>query len=296
MFGSMWNRRRFLKVLGTTAVAASVSSKTFGENVSAVSIVVDPADEIAGLKPVQWALEQLVQALKARGVAVAQVAKAQDVSDGRMWIMAADARSSAAKRMLSDAKASVADAPEALGLIALSSGGKHGLLACGHDPRGLVYALTELVDLVQNVADPIAALGAVETTVEQPANEVRSMTRLFCSNAEDLPWYNDRAMWPVYFDTLATQRFNRFNLAFGIGYDFISKVTDAYFLFTYPFLLKVPGYNVRVPELPDEERDRNLEMLKYIGEQCVMRGLEFRVGLWMHGYKWINSQIGRAHV
>jgi hypothetical protein len=61
MFGSMWNRRRFLKVLSTTAVAASVSSKTFGENVSAVSIVVDPADEIAGLKPVQWALEQLVQ-------------------------------------------------------------------------------------------------------------------------------------------------------------------------------------------------------------------------------------------
>ncbi|HEV2485943.1 MAG TPA: hypothetical protein VGT08_10450 [Terracidiphilus sp.] len=30
-------------------------------------------------------------------------------------------------------------------------------------------------------------------------------------------------------------------------------------------------------------------MLKYIGEQCVMRGLEFRMGLWMHGYQWINS-------
>jgi hypothetical protein len=136
---------------------------------------------------------------------------------------------------------------------------------------------------------PIATLKAVETTIETPANEVRSMMRSFCSDVEDKPWYNDRAMWPAYFDMLATQRFNRFNLAFGIGYDFIRQVTDAYFEFTYPFLLKVPGYNVRVPQLPDAERDSNLEMLKYIGEQCVMRGLEFHVGLWMHGYEWIDS-------
>ena len=88
---------------------------------------------------------------------------------------------------------------------------------------------------------------------------------------------------------LAAQRFNRFNLGFGIGYDFIRNVTDAYFLFTYPFLLDVPGYKVRVPQLANEERDRNLEMLKYISEQCVARGLEFHVGLWMHGYEWIDS-------
>ena len=96
-------------------------------------------------------------------------------------------------------------------------------------------------------------------------------------------------MWPKYFDMLVTQRFNRFNLAFGIGYDFIRKVTDAYFLFTYPFLLQVPGYQVHVPQLTDAERDRNLAMLQYISEQCVMRGLEFHVGLWMHGYVWIDS-------
>lgn len=289
MFESIWNRRRFLKMLGTTAAAASVSSKGFSENAFAVSIVVDPADEVAATKPVQWAVEQLARALKARGASVSQVGKPQGASNGIMWIMVADAKSPAAQQILRDAKASVADTPEALGLVAVNSAGKRGLLVCGHDSRGLVYALTELADLVQNSADPIAALGAVKTTVEQPANEVRSITRLFCSNVEDLPWYNDRAMWPEYFDMLATQRFNRFNLAFGIGYDFISKVTDGYLLFTYPFLLKVPGYNVHVPQLPDEERDRNLEMLKYIGEQCVMRGLEFRVGLWMHGYEWINS-------
>jgi hypothetical protein len=66
-------------------------------------------------------------------------------------------------------------------------------------------------------------------------------------------------------------------------------VTDGYFLFAYPFLLSVPGYNVRVPQLPDSERDRNLEMLKFISEEAVARGLQFQLGIWMHGYEWLNS-------
>ncbi|HCC58339.1 MAG TPA: hypothetical protein DEQ47_13990, partial [Solibacterales bacterium] len=113
--------------------------------------------------------------------------------------------------------------------------------------------------------------------------------RLFTSEVHDKPWYNDREMWPQYLTMLAMHRFNRFNLSFGIGYDFLQNVTDAYFLFTYPFLLAVPGYNVRVPQLPDAERDSNLAILKFISEQTVARGMDFQLGLWMHGYKWLNS-------
>ena len=51
-----------------------------------------------------------------------------------------------------------------------------------------------------------------------------------------------------------------------------------YFLFAYPFLLAVPGYDVRVPQLPDAERDRNLEMLRFIAEQTVARGLRVPAG------------------
>ena len=96
-------------------------------------------------------------------------------------------------------------------------------------------------------------------------------------------------MWPQYLTMLAANRFNRFHLAFGIGYDFLTHVTDAYFLFAYPFLLSVPGYNVRVPQLSDAERDRNLATLRYISEQTAARGLHFQLGLWMHGYQWIDS-------
>jgi hypothetical protein len=51
----------------------------------------------------------------------------------------------------------------------------------------------------------------------------------------------------------------------------------------------VPGYNVHVPQLPDTERDRNLEMLRFISEQTVARGMQFQLGIWMHGYEWLDS-------
>src|SRR5207249_263661 len=63
----------------------------------------------------------------------------------------------------------------------------------------------------------------------------------------------------------------------------------SYFVFSYPYFLDIPGYKVRATNLADAERDHNLEMLKYISEQTVARGLDFQLGLWMHGYEWTNS-------
>jgi hypothetical protein len=123
----------------------------------------------------------------------------------------------------------------------------------------------------------------------KPANAVRSIQRLFVSEVEDKPWFYDREMWPRYLAMLAENRFSRFNLSFGIGYDFLRGVTDAYALFAYPFFLDVPGYKVRAANLPDAERDRNLATLRYISDQTAAHGLQFQLGLWMHGYVWENS-------
>src|SRR5690349_6749231 len=99
------------------------------------------------------------------------------------------------------------------------------------------------------------ALAAAPLTAQPaaPANRVRSIQRLFASEVEDKPWFYDREMWPRYLAMLAENRFSRFNLSFGIGYDFLRAVTDAYFLFAYPFLLDVPGYKVRAAHLSDAE-------------------------------------------
>jgi len=130
---------------------------------------------------------------------------------------------------------------------------------------------------------------ALQAQERRPANAVRGIMRLFVSETEDKPWFYDREMWPRYFDMLARNQFNRFHLAFGIGYDFLRQVTDAYCLFPYPFFLDVPGYRVRARQLRTEERDRNLETLQYISGQAAERGLHFQLGLWMHGYQWENS-------
>ncbi|MGH8694609.1 MAG: hypothetical protein ACREVM_10330 [Burkholderiales bacterium] len=109
------------------------------------------------------------------------------------------------------------------------AGGRPVLLACGSDVRGLVYAVLELADL--------PALDIRSPMVERPANAVRSVARCFVSEVEDKPWYNDRSMWPPYLSMLAAQRFNRFSLTFGIGYDFTRNIRNCYFHFAYPFLL-----------------------------------------------------------
>jgi len=285
-----WSRRRFLQTAGSLAALASTEIKgVAATGLRGVSLALDPADPIAGAPESIWAANELEQSLAAKGVKILRCQRAAQANAGDLCIVAAGSGAAISMEVLHASSASVASAPESLGIFPGEAGGRKVILACGHDARAMVYALLDLADRVQNSADPITALARVTPHAERPANQVRSITRLFTSDVEDKPWYNDREMWPQYLTMLATQRFNRFNLAFGIGYDFIRQVTDAYFLFTYPFLLSVPGYNVRVPQLPDAERDHNLEMLRYIGEQTVARGMEFHIGLWMHGYEWIDS-------
>jgi hypothetical protein len=281
-------RRHFVKLAGITAIG--VSSIGFHEFHSRkVSIITDPADPVAGSLPVQWAVKELETSLQSHGIIVRRYEKPGKTISGDINIIVAGSDSPLALKLLKETGANIPSVPEALGLLPVKSVGRQFLLACGYDQRGLVYALLELADRVQNSVQPLDSLNIREPVIERPANVIRSLNRLFVSDVEDKPWYNDREMWPKYLTLLTTQRFNRFNLSLGIGYDFLQNVTDGYFLFAYPFLLSVPGYNVRVPQLPDSERDRNLEMLKFISEETRARGIQFQLGIWMHGYQWLNS-------
>ncbi len=163
------------------------------------------------------------------------------------------------------------------------------IVAAGRDARGLMYAVLELAERVQLAGDPLRALASPAPLVEQPFNAVRAIGRPFVSNVEDTPWFNDRAFWPAYFGMLARQRVNRFHLALGFGYDTLRWVTDAYLLFPYPFLVGVPGYDVRAADLSDGERGRNLASLQYISHEAAAHGIDFQLGVWTHGYVWDDS-------
>ncbi len=275
------SRRQFVQSsAGAAAAVAIAAAATRG-----VAIIVDPADAVASSGAARWAAGELQRSLTERGAAAHVFENAAQAPAADLRIVAAGMAWPGAAAALKTAGARAEAVPEALALCQ----GKEGVWACGHDARGLTYALLELADRVRNAADPLAALAVPKPVTERPANTIRSITRLFTSDVEDKPWYNDREMWPAYLSMLAAQRFNRFSLALGIGYDFLDGVTDAYFLFAYPFLLSLPGYNVRVPQLPDAERDRNLEMLRFIAEQTAACGMDFQLGIWMHGYRWNAS-------
>ena len=282
------SRRRFVKIAGISALWLS-SLSYFNFKTKRVSIVIDPADITAGSPPSQWAIKELEKSLIDRGIDLNRYSKLSQAGSDDLIIVAAGSDSSTAHQLLKDAKTSIPAKTEALGLVPVNANEKQILLACGYDVRGLVYALLELADRVQYSNRPLDSLNIKKPVIEQPANSIRSIAKLFVSEVEDKPWFYDRKMWEQYLTMAATQRFNRFNLSMGIGYDFLQNVTDGYFLFAYPFFLSVPGYNVRVPQLPDEERERNLEMLKFISNQAAARGIQFQLGIWMHGYEWLNS-------
>ncbi len=132
---------------------------------------------------------------------------------------------------------------------------------------------------------------------------MRCVSRYFCSEVEDKPWFYDRNFWPGYLDALAASRFNRFCLAFGLEYDFPTGVTSDYLHFLYPYLVEVPGYDVRVMQLAAadgtvlpaplplsaEERKRNFDALRSIAAETAARGLHFQLGIWGHAYQWTDS-------
>jgi hypothetical protein len=160
----------------------------------------------------------------------------------------------------------------------------NGLDISAAGERGFVYAILELAQRADQ-----AHFGITSRLSESPANAVRSVARFFVSDAEDKSWYNDRGFWAEYLTMLAANRFNRFNLTLGIGYDFARQIRDCYFHFPYPFLLDVKGYQVRAKGLPDDERDGNFAMLKFIAKETVARGLQFHLALWTHAYQWTDS-------
>lgn len=260
---------------------------------SLLDIVRDPRDEDTGAPPVTWAMERLRAAFVSRGGSARVVDDGQTASDAAV-VTVAGARSGVAAEALERAGLDVPAVPESLAIApAPSPSSDASWLVCGADPRGLMYAMLELADRVEHGADPLAALQIRSPIVERPANAVRSVARLFCSDVEDLPWFHSEGFWRRYLSMLASQRFNRFSLTLGLGYNYNRGVSDAYLYFAYPFLLSVPGYVVRVPQLPAEERERNLTMLRFISEQAGARGLDFQLGLWTHAYEWIDSPDAR---
>jgi hypothetical protein len=287
------SRRRFLtqSSLGVVglAVSSGLSSKLFGAVASGVSIVVPTDDTIAQSIQAQWAIGQLKQAIEGMGGTVQIVASLSGVGIGDLIVVVA-ARSSP---LAIQTGANLPTTKEAMAIVPGTLSGKAVTLASGNEARGLVYSILELVDRVLSLDSVAVALTVTKATMEESHNEVRSICRSFQSDIEDKPWFNDKAFWIEYLSMLAAERVNRFNLSFGLGYNFgnpTTKADDDYLLFVYPFLVSVAG--VSVANLPATERDANLAMLKFISDECARRSIDFQLGLWCHSIVYGSASHG----
>jgi hypothetical protein len=275
------NRREFLIQTGAVAAGclvggvpvagAPAGSSRANRAGTGVAIICDPADPVVSAPPSQWGLAQLRQALAARELTVRNCTRLDEASPGDACIVVTAGTSALAR----DAGLVAPTAPEVLTIVAGRLGAREVLVVSGSDRRGLLFALTEIAEAVALADDPRSALRPPLPLLERPANPVRSVMRVFASDREDKIWFNDRDFWQRYLSLLAAQRFNRFNLAFGLGYDSPVNLRDTYFHFAYPFLVAVPGYSVAVSNFTDIEAERNLEMLRFISDEAAARGLGF---------------------
>ena len=293
-------RREFLRLAGA-ASTVSLSRGAMAQAVRGIVITIDTTDPVAGAAPVRWAAEQLRMALTAKG-AWCRVVTPPLHARGAAFYVVVNATALTPSRNAPHASAGPLGA-ESFVLAAGRQEGVPATIVSGSDVRGYVYGLLELAERVQFGANPAQALRLTKPIEEKTSNEIRCVSRYFCSELEDKPWLYDRDFWPGYLDVLATSRFNRFCLGFGLEYDFPKGVTSDYLHFPYPYLLDVPGYDTRVLQLraPDgkvlpapiplgaAEREKNLQALQFIAAQTAARGLHFQLGIWTHAYEWTDS-------
>jgi hypothetical protein len=289
-------RRTFLQTAGAAAgFGIQFSPRAAAQKPPApVTIILDLSDPVAASPPAKWAVTELFNRLQAHGVLVRLVGSVAESGRGEICIVVSGPAFTPPAVIPPGARPPAA--PESFCIANATIGGRRVILAAGRDARGIVYALLELADRADYEDSLETALRIESRIVEQPANRIRSVLKPFVSEVEDKPWFYDRGAWNDYLTMLATHRFNRLNLSFGIGYDFVNEIRDSYFHFAYPFFLNVPGYKVEVTVakragekpvlLTDKERERNLSLLQYISAAAAERGLDFQLGLWTHAWNF----------
>jgi hypothetical protein len=301
-------RRDFLKLAGAASVHG-LSRSAEGASLRRIAIVFDPQDAIASSSPVRRAADQLRKDSLARGLTCELVQSADQVAGLNLCIVVAPRNSSLANGF--PPPSAVQHKADSTFLAAGHLGHTSALLVSGIGQRGFIYGLLELAERVRFASDPEAGLHLSEPVAEEPANEVRAVGRYFCSELEDKVWYFDKNFWREYLDVIIASRFNRFTLAYGLEYDFPRGVTDDYLHFPYPYLVEVPGYSqvhvlqLASPEgkrlaspvlLPTSEREKNMEMLRFIAAETGARGLHFQLGIWTHAYEWTASPNAYHHI
>jgi len=158
------------------------------------------------------------------------------------------------------------------------------LVASGGRVRGSVYALTELAARWRT----IRMRRCIDQSLgEKPANAVRSVMRSLPARSRTrLVYDRDSLARYRYCSMLVAQRFQP--LSTWLSAWAMTRRTAPRHLsdFAYPFLRPCPVRGCGRTNLPDAERDRNLEMLRFISDEAALRGLDPNWACGPTAYEW----------
>ena len=222
-----------------------------GEKVAtpdARAVVVELLDGLGEQQAPAWAAGQLVEALRERGIR-ADLALDTGTREGRqLHVTVGLANSAETSRWVG------VPVPAGAEAFSLSAGAGRTMAVIGADPAGVTYGLLEVADRVRYGEHALGPLTAETPECQSPAVPVRGVLRAFSCEVQDKAWFYSREFWTQYLSEMAAQRFNRFQLAFGMQYNYSHDVDiiDNYFCFAYPFLVKPDGWDVSVSGLSDQ--------------------------------------------
>ncbi len=166
---------------------------------------------------------------------------------------------------------------------------KNNIIIYANDYRGFIYAITEIADIIKYSINNKLVINT--KIIEKPLTKIRSISKCFESIDEDKEWFYNKRSWDKYLTLLISERFNRFTLTLGMQYNYPygnEFIKDVYLYLPYPFLVSPKGYSIKLSNFSNKERNKNLEILKYISKETKKRGIEFQIAIWTQKYDFDN--------
>lgn len=237
------------------------------------------ADRGAGA-PANHGMVRLQAALEDRKIAF-EVSPSLAKARGQ-WIVAAGLASNngAAAEVMRTASLVAPTAAESVLIKNLEWMTKRVVLAGGSDGTGVMYALLEIADRVGWAADAARPFSEVRDTAESPKIAERGVTIFTMQQQQFENRLHDAVLLGRYFDMLAKNRFNVFQVLF--AYEM-----NGYSCPAYPYYVDVPEFpQVGVAGLTKEQQERNLADLNRLIAMAHARGIKVTVGLWCHYYRF----------
>jgi hypothetical protein len=249
---------------------------------ASLNIVVDGAIG----PPSSFGLEKMSAALQEKGFSLVRKGSLREAPSSDVILIGTLKGSSAIRDLQKKGTLALKNTKESLSVKRLNEGGKNLLVVAGTDDRGLMYALLEIARQVPFLTPGAPVLDAIKETSESPASPVRSMVVFLHNQDDERDWYYSKDYWLEYFGMLAADRWNTFNLVFSHQTPYLAPM--------YPFHVKVDQYpEVKAKGLSDEQREKNLEMLRFISSLAKDRGLDFTLSIWQQ-IAWEKESPGRG--